>query len=101
MFSEMVYDDVAQLLTGSLADYLVATAPKLTHPPDFHGDAGNNEIARRARNWRRRYHSRGRHYRKRVARTINWKKTGHEFVLFVLPLKPKRVFAACQAAGIA
>ena len=27
MFSEMVYDDVAQLLTGSLADYLVATAP--------------------------------------------------------------------------
>ena len=27
MFSELVYDDVAQLLTGSLADYLVATAP--------------------------------------------------------------------------
>jgi CO/xanthine dehydrogenase Mo-binding subunit len=102
MFSEMVYDDVAQLLTGSLADYLVATAPGIPRIRLISmetrattnrlgvrgiGEGGTIPAAATIVN--------------AVARTIDSKKTGHESVLFALPLKPQRVFAACHAASIA
>ena len=103
MFSEMVYDDVAQLLTGSLARLsLWRTAPGIprirlismetratTNPLGVRGIGEGGTIPAAAT------------IVNAVARTINSKKTGHESVLFVLPLKPERVFAACQAAGIA
>ena len=102
MFSEMVYDSDAQLLTGSLADYLVATAPEIprirlvhketrptTNPLGVRGigEGGTIPVAATLAN--------------ALARIINPKKTGHESALFALPLKPQRVFAACRAAGLA
>ncbi len=101
MFSEIVYDESGQLLTGSLADYLVATAPEIpiirlvhmetrptTNPLGVRGigEGGTIPVAATLAN--------------AIARTIDPEKTGHEPALFALPLKPQRVFAACQAAGL-
>ena len=68
MFSEMVYDDVAQLLTGSLRRLSCGDCCRNpTHPPDFHGDASDDQSSGCARNWRRWYNSRGAPLSKRAS----------------------------------
>lgn len=102
MFSEVVYDGDAQLLTGSLADYLVATAPEVprirlvhmetrptTNPLGVRGIGEGGTIPAAAT------------IANALARIIDPKKTGHEASLFTLPLKPQRVLAACALAGLA
>ena len=99
LFSEMVYDAEGQLLTGSLADYLVATAPEIprirlvhmetrpgTNPLGVRGigEGGVIPVAATIAN--------------ALARAIDPKRSGHEAGLFTLPLKPERVFAACKLA---
>ncbi len=100
MLSEMVYDSEGQPLTGSLADYLVATAPEiprirvvhLDHPSSTNplgvrgvGEGGIIPVAAALTN--------------ALARAIDPARVGHEVALFSLPLKPERVFAACQHAA--
>jgi carbon-monoxide dehydrogenase large subunit/6-hydroxypseudooxynicotine dehydrogenase subunit gamma len=99
MFSEMIYDAEGQPLTGSLADYLVATAPEIpgikvvhidspsgTNPLGVRGvgESGIIPVAAALTN--------------ALARAIDPTRTGHEIPLFSLPLKPERVFAACRGA---
>jgi carbon-monoxide dehydrogenase large subunit len=99
MFSEVVYDAEGQLLTGSLADYLVATAPELPRIRVLHadspsstnplgvrgvGESGIIPVAAALTN--------------ALARAIDPVHTGHEGPLLSIPLKPERVFRACQAA---
>ena len=99
LFSELVYDHDAQLLTGSLADYLVATAPEIprirlvhmetrpgTNPLGVRGIGEGGVIPAAAT------------IANALARAIDAEKSGHETSLFTLPLGPERVFAACQAA---
>ena len=99
LFSELVYDHDAQLLTGSLADYLVATAPEIprirlvhmetrpgTNPLGVRGIGEGGVIPAAAT------------IANALARAIDPEKSGHERSLFTLPLGPERVFAACQAA---
>lgn len=101
MFSEMVYDADSQPLTGSLADYLVSTAPDIPRVRVLHmdspsstnplgvrpvGEGGIIPVAAALAN--------------AVARAIDHARTGHEIPLFTLPLKPERVFAACCRAGL-
>lgn len=100
MLSELIYDAEAQPLTGSLADYLVATAceiprikvvhvnaPSSTNPLGVRGvgEGGIIPVAAALTN--------------ALARAIDPVRTGHENALFSLPLKPERVFAACQFAA--
>ncbi len=100
MFSEMVYDDAGQLLTGSLADYLVATAPEIprirvchadspsgTNPLGVRGvgESGIIPVAAAVTN--------------ALARAIDPVGSGHESWLFSIPLKPERVFNACRTAA--
>ena len=100
MFSEIVYDTEGQLLTGSLADYLVATAPEIpcirvvhadspssTNPLGVRGvgESGIIPVAAALAN--------------ALARAIDPVRTGHETALFSIPLKPERVFRACQHAA--
>jgi aerobic carbon-monoxide dehydrogenase large subunit len=100
MFSEMVYDAEAQPLTGSLANYLVATAPEIPRVRILHldcpsntnplgvrgvGESGIIPVAATLAN--------------ALARAIDPKRTGHESWLFSIPLKPERVFAACRYAA--
>lgn len=97
--SEIVYDAEGQPLTGSLADYLVATAPEIpririvhanspsrTNPLGLRpvGEGGIIPVAAALTN--------------AVARAIDPVRTGHETELFTLPLRPDRIFAACQSA---
>jgi carbon-monoxide dehydrogenase large subunit len=97
MFSEMIYGADGQPLTGSLADYLVATAPEVPRIRVVHvdspsgtnplgvrpvGEGGSIPVAAALAN--------------ALARAIDPVRTGHEVPLFSLPLKPERVFAACQ-----
>ena len=99
MFSEIVYDAEGQLLTGSLADYLVATAPEVPRIRVLHadspsstnplgvrgvGESGIIPVAAALTN--------------ALARAIDPARTGHEVSLLSIPLKPERVFRACQAA---
>ena len=99
MFSEIVYDAEGQLLTGSLADYLVATAPEVPRIRVLHadspsstnplgvrgvGESGIIPVAAALTN--------------ALARAIDPARTGHEVPLLSIPLKPERVFRACQAA---
>jgi aerobic carbon-monoxide dehydrogenase large subunit len=99
MLSELAYDTDAQLLTGSLADYLVAAAPEIprirlvhmetrpaTNPLGVRGigEGGVIPVAAAITN--------------ALVRAIEPKRSGHETALFTLPLKPERVFAACRAA---
>ncbi|HEY6993693.1 MAG TPA: xanthine dehydrogenase family protein molybdopterin-binding subunit [Xanthobacteraceae bacterium] len=101
MLSEMVYDADAQPLTGSLADYLVSTAPEIPRVRVLHvdspsstnplgvrgvGEGGIIPVAAALTN--------------AVARAIDAARTGHEDALFTLPLKPERVLAACRRAGL-
>ena len=96
----MVYDADGQPLTGSLADYLVATAPEVPRIRVVHvdspsstnplgvravGEGGIIPVAAALTN--------------ALARAIDPGRTGHEVALFSLPLKPERVFAACRLAA--
>ena len=97
LLSEIVYDGDGQLLTGTLADYLVVTAteaPRVrlshmetrptTNPLGVRGigEGGTIPAAPAIVN--------------ATARAIDPVGIGHEEGLFTLPLKPERVFAACQ-----
>jgi carbon-monoxide dehydrogenase large subunit len=99
LFSEMIYDAEGQLLTGSLADYLVVTAPEVprirlvhmetrpsTNPLGVRGIGEGGVIPV------------GAAIANALARAIDPKDTGHELPLLTLPLKPERVFASCQMA---
>ena len=101
LFSEMIYDPDCQPMTGSLADYLVATAPDIPRVRVLHvdspsstnplgvrgvGEGGIIPVAAALAN--------------AVARAIDPARTGHEEALFSLPLKPERVLAACRRAGL-
>ncbi|HEY7244246.1 MAG TPA: xanthine dehydrogenase family protein molybdopterin-binding subunit [Xanthobacteraceae bacterium] len=101
VLSEMIYDPNGQPLTGSLADYLVATAPEIpairvvhadspssTNPLGVRaaGEGGIIPVAAALTN--------------AVARAIDPVRAGHETLLFSLPLRPERVLAACQRAGL-
>jgi aerobic carbon-monoxide dehydrogenase large subunit len=98
--SEMVYDEDGQPLTGSLADYLVATATEIPRIRVVHldspsstnalgvrpvGEGGIIPVAAALTN--------------AIARAIDPNRTGHELPLFTLPLKPERIYAACQLAS--
>jgi carbon-monoxide dehydrogenase large subunit len=101
VLSEMIYDASGQPLTGSLADYLLATAPDIPAIRVVHADAPSSTnplgvravgeggiipVAAALTN--------------AVARAIDPVCTGHEVVLFSLPLKSDRIVAACQRAGL-
>jgi aerobic carbon-monoxide dehydrogenase large subunit len=101
MFSEVIYDADGQLLTASLADYLVAAAPEIPTIRVLHVDSPSNTnplgvravgeggiipVAAALAN--------------AVARAIDPTGTGHEQALFSLPLRPDRVLAACRRAGL-
>jgi carbon-monoxide dehydrogenase large subunit len=101
MFSEMIYDADGQPVTGSLADYLVSTAPEIPRIRVLHvdspsstnplgvrgvGEGGIIPVAAALTN--------------AVARAIDPVRTGHEQALFSLPLRPERVLAACRRAGL-
>jgi 2-furoyl-CoA dehydrogenase large subunit len=101
LFSELQYDSEGQLLTGSLADYLVGTAPDIprirlrhmetrptTNPLGVRGIGEGGVIPA------------GAAIANALARAIGAKRVGHETPLFTLPLKPERVLAACRAAGL-
>jgi len=100
ILSEMVYDADGQPLTGSLADYLVATATELPRIRVVHldspsstnalgirpvGEGGIIPVAAALAN--------------ALARAIDSTRTGHEQLLFTLPLKPESVYAACMIAA--
>jgi CO/xanthine dehydrogenase Mo-binding subunit len=97
VLSKVLYDQGGQLLTGSLADYLVSTAPELppvrvvhrdtrstTNPLGVRGigEGGLIPVAAAITN--------------ALARAIDPEKSGHEQALFELPLVPERVLAACK-----
>jgi len=99
LFSEVVYDSEGQLLTGTLADYLVATAPEVprirlahmetrpgTNPLGVRGigEAGTVPVAPAIAN--------------ALARAIDPARVGHEDALFTLPLKQERVYQAILKA---
>jgi carbon-monoxide dehydrogenase large subunit len=101
MFSEVAYDADGQSLTGSLADYLVSTAPDVPRVRVLHvdspsstnplgvrgvGEGGIIPVAAALAN--------------AVARAIDPARTGHEEALFSLPLRPERVLAACRRARL-
>lgn len=99
LFSELLYDGQGQLLTGSLADYLVATAPDVprlrlvhhetrpgTNPLGVRGIGEGGTIAP------------GAAIANALSRAIDPKGTAQESALSALPLSPERVFQACQAA---
>jgi carbon-monoxide dehydrogenase large subunit len=101
MLAEVVHDADGQPLTGSLADYLVATAPDIpavrvlrvdspsgTNPLGVRavGEGGIIPVAAALAN--------------AVARAIDPARSDHAQALFSLPLKPERVLAACRRAGL-
>jgi carbon-monoxide dehydrogenase large subunit len=101
LFSELIYDATGQPLTASLADYLLATAPEIpairvehvdslssTNPLGVRavGEGGIIPVAAALTN--------------AVARAIDPLRTGHETLLFALPLRPDRVLASCRSAGL-
>lgn len=99
IFSEMVYDDAGQPLTGTLADYLVAVAPGMprirlshmetrptTNPLGVRGIGEGGVIPTAAA------------ITNAIARAIEPKRAGHELPLLTLPLKPEKVFEALKRA---
>ena len=99
LYSEIAYDENGQLLTGSLADYLVATAPDLpririahmdtrpgTNPLGVRGIGEGGVIPAAAA------------IANALSRAIAPTRNGHEAPLYTLPLKPERVLAACRLA---
>ncbi|MFN0303457.1 MAG: xanthine dehydrogenase family protein molybdopterin-binding subunit [Burkholderiales bacterium] len=99
MYSEMVYDDSGQPLTGTLADYLVAVAPEMprirlshmetrptTNPLGVRGIGEGGVIPTAAA------------ITNAIARAIEPSRAGHEVPLFALPLRPEKVFEALKLA---
>lgn len=99
LFSELIYDEEGQLLTGSLADYLVATAPELprirlaemetvpgTNPLGVRGigEGGLIPAAPAIAN--------------ALARAMGSPDVNFEGSLYKVPLKQERVFQACRLA---
>jgi carbon-monoxide dehydrogenase large subunit len=100
LYSEIVYDENGQPLTGSLADYLVATAPEIprirmahmetrpgTNPLGVRGIGEGGVIPAAAA------------IANAIGRAIDPSRSGHEQALFTLPLKPERIFSACRMAA--
>lgn len=100
MLSEIAYDESAQLLTGSLADYLVATAPDMprirvahmntpagTNPLGVRGIGEGGAIPPAAL------------VANALSRAIASIGPVREDLLSSAPLKPERVHAACRAAA--
>jgi CO/xanthine dehydrogenase Mo-binding subunit len=102
MLSEMLYGEAGDILTPSLSDYLVAAAPEIPHVrltskttiPGTNllgvrgiGEGGIIPVAAAIAN--------------ALARAIDPAGTGHQQPLFTVPMKPERVFAACQLARAA
>ncbi len=99
ILSEMIYDAEGQILTGSLADYMVATAPEIPRVRIVHADSpsGTNPLGARP------VGEGGiipvaAALTNALARAIDPEGTGHESELFTLPLRPDRVYSACRAA---
>lgn len=101
MLSELLYDDEAQLLTGTLADYLVMTSPELprirldhietrptTNPLGVRGVGEGGVIPAPPA------------IVNALARAIDPAGKGHEKALFKLPISPEAVLAACRTAGV-
>jgi carbon-monoxide dehydrogenase large subunit len=99
LYSEIAYDETGQLLTGSLADYLVAIAPDLprvrlahvetrpgTNPLGVRGIGEGGVIPAAAA------------IANALSRAIAPARNGHEKPLCTLPLTPERVLAACRLA---
>jgi aerobic carbon-monoxide dehydrogenase large subunit len=99
LLSELIYDENGQLLTGSLADYLIATATEIPRVRLIHretrpqtnplgvravGEGGLIPAAAAITN--------------ALTRAIDPLATGFERALHTLPLKPERVRAAWRAA---
>ena len=97
ILSNVIYAQDGQPLTGSLADYLVTTAPEVpsvrlvhrdtrstTNPLGVRGigEGGLIPVAAAITN--------------ALARAIDAERSGHEQALFELPLAPERVLAACK-----
>ena len=100
MLSEMVYNEDGQPLTGSLADYLVATAIEIPRIRVVHIDSpSSTNRARRPPGRRRRHYSGGRRTHERALPRNRSEHTGHELPLFTLPLRPERIYAACRLAA--
>ncbi len=93
----LVYDEQGQLLTGSLADYLMPTASDFPHHP--RRGAGGPSLADQSA--RRQGRRRGRHHRRRRRhgqcgrqRAVGVRRQPRE-----LPLTPARVWELAQAAA--
>jgi len=99
MLSELLYDEQAQLLTGSLADYLVASAgevPRIrldhlktlptTNPLGVRGvgEGGIIAVAPAVIN--------------ALSRAISPSRVGPEQGLFQIPLKPERLLEAIESS---
>lgn len=99
LLAEVLYDEEGQLLTGTLADYLVPTAPEIprirlghmetrptTNPLGVRGigEGGVIAVAPAVIN--------------ALAHAMAPGKTGHEQALFTLPLRPSRVLEALRQA---
>ena len=99
VLSEMLYDDEAQPLCGTLADYLVITAPEAPRVRIAHvesrsstnplgvrgiGEGGLIPVPPAIVN--------------AIARAIDPKAVGHEALLSKLPITPEMVFGAIEAA---
>ncbi len=100
MLSEMVYDENGQILTGTLADYLVATAPELPRIRVLHHDrpSGTNPLGVRGIGEGGTIAASSA-IANALSRAIDAKNTGHEAPLHDLPLRPERVFEACRRAA--
>jgi aerobic carbon-monoxide dehydrogenase large subunit len=86
-YSEIAYDGNGQLLTGSLADYLVATAPDLPRVRIAHLEPrpGTSPLGVRG-------------IGEGMSRAIASTRNAHEKPLHTMPLTPERVLAACRLA---
>ncbi|GGC86821.1 xanthine dehydrogenase family protein molybdopterin-binding subunit [Chelatococcus reniformis] len=99
LYSELIYSDEGQLVTSTMADYLVATAPDLprvrlghvetrpgTNPLGVRGIGEGGLIPTAAV------------IANALAHAIAPGATGHEAPLYTLPLRPERVYTACRLA---
>jgi len=100
LLSEMAYDENGQILTGTLADYLVATAPELPRIRVLHHDrpSGSNPLGVRGIGEGGTIAASSA-IANALTRAIDSERSGHEAPLFELPLRPERVFAACQLSS--
>lgn len=97
LLSEMIYDEDCQLLTGTLADYMVVTATEVPRVRLGHMEtrAGTNPLGVRGIGEGSTIPA-APAIVNATARAIDPVGIGHEVGLFTLPLKPERVFAVCR-----